>query len=61
MQRQQDLSECEKLVDELQKSLHNLVSLLLMQRRKTVVLISDSVLLLSDAIFNNLQPISVGA
>jgi hypothetical protein len=50
-----------KLVDELQKSLHNLVSLLLTQRRKTVVLISDSVRLASDAIFNNLQPISVGA
>ena len=33
--RQRVLSEYQKLVDPLLRSLHNLVSLLLMQRRKT--------------------------
>ncbi|WP_321790159.1 hypothetical protein, partial [Paraburkholderia sp. J94] len=55
-----------KEVDETKKSLHNLVSLLLTQQRSKRRAVSalrcgDQPGSLRDAIFKNLQPISVGA
>jgi hypothetical protein len=58
-------SEAKKTVDAMQTTLHNLVSLLLTQQRKTggarERVFSRCCRRLSDAIFKNLQPISVGA
>jgi hypothetical protein len=50
-----------KDVDEAKKILHNLVSLLLTQQRSKRRVASCSPGGLRDAIFKNLQPISVGA
>jgi hypothetical protein len=50
-----------KDVDEAKKILHNLVSLLLMQQRSKRRVVRSSPGSLRDAIFKNLQPISVGA
>jgi hypothetical protein len=61
---QADASDAKKTVDEMQKVLHNLVSLLLTQQRKTggtEKRLFRCCRRLSDAIFKNLQPISVGA
>jgi hypothetical protein len=57
-------NEHQKLVDALLRGLHNLVSLLLTQQRKTGGTggwLESVARRSSDAIFNNLQPISVGA
>ena len=50
-----------KDVDEAKKILHNLVSLLLTQQRSKRRVVRCSPGGLRDAIFKNLQPISVGA
>jgi hypothetical protein len=53
--------DVKKEVDETLKSLHNLVSLLLTQQRRKRRAASSFAGVLCDAIFKNLQPISVGA
>ncbi|WP_213298929.1 hypothetical protein [Paraburkholderia sacchari] len=53
--------DVKKDVDETPKSLHNLVSLLLTQQRRKRRVVRSGSGALCDAIFKNLQPISVGA
>ncbi|WP_321965488.1 hypothetical protein, partial [Paraburkholderia sp. J7] len=54
------LSDVKKPVDRSPGSLHNLVSLLLMQQRRKRRVV-QCLTALSRSIFKNLQPISVGA
>jgi hypothetical protein len=53
--------DVKKGVDGTRKSLHNLVSLLLTQQRRKRRAVTQFAGVLCDAIFKNLQPISVGA
>ncbi|CAM2174595.1 hypothetical protein PSAC2689_250001 [Paraburkholderia sacchari] len=53
--------DVKKDVDETPESLHNLVSLLLTQQRSRRRVVRSCSGALCDAIFKNLQPISVGA